>query len=97
MKINRLVLSLLVPQVAMVSVMAGAKPVSDDYINDSVRQKLAADQVVKGGAIEVEVREGAVILKGSVQDPKQKSKAERIARKVKGVKTVVNNIQIVHP
>jgi osmotically-inducible protein OsmY len=97
MKINRLVLSLLVPQVAVVSVMAGPKNVSDDYINDSIRQKLAADSVVKGGAIEVEVKDGAVTLKGKVQEPRQKSKAEKIAKKVAGVKSVVNSIQIEHP
>ena len=97
MTINRLALSLLVPQVAVVSVFAGYKNVSDDYVNDTIRQKLAADQVVKGGAIEVEVKDGAVTLKGKVQEPRQKAKAEKIAKKVHGVKSVVNDIQIEHP
>ncbi len=69
-------------------------PPNDNYISDSVREKLAADAVVKGGAIEVDVKDGVVTLRGKVHDTKQKSKAEALAKKVKGVKTVVNNIQI---
>ena len=59
-----------------------------------MRQKLAGDAVVKGGAIEVEVKDGVVTLKGRVQEQRQKSKAESLAKKVKGVKSVVNNLQI---
>jgi hyperosmotically inducible protein len=73
------------------------KPVTDDYLSDTIRTKLAADQVVKGGAIEVDVKNGAVILKGTVEDEKQKSKAEKIAKKVNGVKSVSNQIQLAHP
>ena len=94
---KRLALLLLVPQVAVVSSYAGYKNVSDDFINDTIKQKLAADQVVKGGAIVVDVKDGAVVLSGSVQEPKQKVKAEKIARKVGGVKSVANNIKIEHP
>ena len=74
---------------------ADKKPASDDFINDSVRKKLAGDAVVKGGAIDVEVKDGVVTLKGRVQEQRQKSKAESLAKKVKGVKSVVNNLQIV--
>jgi osmotically-inducible protein OsmY len=74
-----------------------APPATDDYITDSVRQKLAADQVVKGGAIDVEVKDGVVTLKGKVQEPKQKSKADKLAKKVRGVKSVVNDITIEKP
>lgn len=67
---------------------------NDNFLYDSIRTKLASDVVVKGGAIDVEVKDGVVTLKGRVQDPKQKTKAESLAKKVKGVKSVVNNIQI---
>ncbi|HVW83091.1 MAG TPA: BON domain-containing protein [Bryobacteraceae bacterium] len=97
MKPNRLLLSLLVPEVALVSAIAADKPVSDDYINDSVRQKLAADQVVKGGDLDVQVKDGVVTLNGKVREGKQKDKAERIAKKIRGVKSVVNNIKIEKP
>lgn len=68
---------------------------TDNFIYDTVREKLAGDAIVKGGAVDVEVKDGVVTLKGSVQEPKQKTRAESLARKVKGVKSVVNNIQIV--
>ena len=73
---------------------ADKPPTNDNYINDSVREKLASDGVVKGGAIEVDVKDGVVTLKGKVQEPKQKSRAESLTKKVKGVKSVVNNLQI---
>jgi hyperosmotically inducible protein len=75
----------------------GGPPISDDYISDVVRQKLAADQVVKGAAIDVQVKDGIVTLKGRVQEPKQKSKAGRLAKRVKGVKQVVDELTIEKP
>jgi hyperosmotically inducible protein len=73
-------------------------PVTDDTITDQVRIKLASDPVVKGGALQVEVKQGVVTLSGAVEQDKQKDKAEKIARKVKGVKQVVNNLEIkTHP
>jgi hyperosmotically inducible protein len=86
-----LAITLMLPVVAM----AADKPVSDDLIYDLVRQKLAGDSVVKGGALNVEVKNGAVTLSGSVQSDKQKDKAEHLAHKVKGVKSVVNQIKVV--
>jgi len=72
--------------------------VNDDTITDQVRIKLADDPLVKGGALTVEVKQGVVTLTGSVEQEKQKEKAERVARKVKGVKQVVNHIEIkTHP
>jgi len=91
---NRLILSLLVPQIAIVSAVAAEKPTTDDYISDSVRQKLAVDQVVKGGDLDVQVKDGVVTIGGKVHEQKQKDKAERLAKKVHGVKSVVNNIKI---
>lgn len=97
MKIRRIAAAIGIFLTLLATSFAAGKPVSDDYLNDSVRQKLAADSVVKGGAIDVEVKEGVVTLKGKVQEPKQKSKAEKVAKKVSGVKSVVNQIQIEHP
>jgi osmotically-inducible protein OsmY len=73
-------------------------PVTDDTITDQVRIKLASDPIVKGGALQVDVKQGVVTLSGAVELDKQKDKAEKIARKVKGVKQVVNNLEIkTHP
>jgi len=68
--------------------------ITDDTITDQVRIKLADDPVVKGGALIVEVKQGVVTLSGAVELDKQKEKAEKVARKVKGVKQVVNNLEI---
>jgi osmotically-inducible protein OsmY len=70
------------------------KPVSDDSIYDYVKRKLANDQVVKGGALEIDVKEGVVTLRGTVEAEQQRQKAERLAKKVKGVKKVINEIKV---
>ena len=74
--------------------LAADKPTTDAYIADQVQLKLATDQDVKGGGLKVDVKDGVVTISGQVQQEKQKSKATRIAKKVKGVKSVVNNISI---
>ena len=70
------------------------QPVSDDMIYNNVRIKLASDAVVKGGALEVDVKQGVVTVSGSVETEKQKDRAAKLARGVKGVKQVVNNITL---
>jgi len=75
--------------------LGAEKLTSDDAITDYVRRKLASDPVVKGGGIEVDVKQGVVTLRGSVQEQKQKDKATRLAKKVAGVKSVDNELQVV--
>lgn len=77
------------------SAFAAGKPVSDDTIYDYVKRRLANDPVVKGGALDIDVKQGVVTLKGAVEYEKQKTKAEKLAKKVNGVKQVVNQIQVV--
>ena len=77
-----------------VSFAKDPKPMTDDTITDQVRIKLAGDPIVKGGGLEVKVEKGVATLSGSVELPKQKDKAGAVARKVKGVKQVINNIEI---
>jgi hyperosmotically inducible protein len=62
-----------------------------------VRQRLAADALVKGGDLDVDVKDGVVTISGKVHEQKQKDKAERLAKKVNGVKSVVNKITIEKP
>jgi len=75
-------------------VLAKDKAVSDDQIYDQVKRKLANDPTVKGGALEVDVKDGVVTIKGSVDYEKQKVKAERLAKKVSGVKQVKNELAV---
>ena len=67
---------------------------NDDRIYDDVRRRLADDADVKGAAIEVTITKGAVTLKGRVHDEKARAKATRIAKKVKGVTTVDNQLKL---
>jgi osmotically-inducible protein OsmY len=97
MKLRRVLLPLLLVFTFISQVLAAGKPVSDDFLVDTIRAKLAADQVVKGGAINVDAKDGTVTLSGTVEEDKQKNKAEKIAKKVSGVKAVKNDIKIAHP
>jgi hyperosmotically inducible periplasmic protein len=74
--------------------LASDKVLTDDMIHDNVMIKLASDQVVKGGALTVDVKQGIVTLSGQVENSKQKDRATKVARSVKGVKQVVNNINL---
>ena len=68
--------------------------ITDDTISDAVRVKLAGDQLVGVLNLDVTVKQGVVTLAGSVDHSGLKSRAEKVARKVKGVKQVVNNIEV---
>ena len=70
----------------------GAK--ADGEIHDQVMIRLAGDQDVKGTGINVEVQDGVVTLTGKVESDKIRSKAEKIAKKVKGVKSVDNKLTV---
>ena len=71
-----------------------AQKESDDLIYDLVRRRLTSDPEVKGANLQVEVKDGAVTLKGVVPSEKAKSKAEKVTKKVKGVKSVSNQLQV---
>ena len=91
---SKLCAALLLVFVLAGTCLAKQYPITDDSITDQVRIKLANDVVVKGGALQVDVKQGVVTLAGSVEELKQKEKAERVAKKVKGVKQVINNITL---
>ena len=73
---------------------AWASQASDDKIYDQVRLKLVSDPDVKGGALDVQVKDGVVTLRGAVTSDRGKQKAERLAKRVKGVRSVVNELTI---
>ena len=70
---------------------------ADDRISDQVRMRLATDPDVKGGALDVTVKDGTVVIKGRVDTEKGKKKAEKLAKKVKGVKSVDNELTVGPP
>ncbi|MBV9265727.1 MAG: BON domain-containing protein [Acidobacteriaceae bacterium] len=71
---------------------------SDDRIYDQVRIKLTSDPDVKGGiGLDVTVKDGVVTLKGRVDTDKAKNRASKLAKKVKGVKEVENELTVGPP
>ncbi|MBI1898453.1 MAG: BON domain-containing protein [Acidobacteria bacterium] len=71
-----------------------AQQVSDDAIYDQVRLALARDRDLGRGRIDVKVNQGVVELHGSVKTEKARAKAVKVAKKVKGVQRVVNELRV---
>jgi osmotically-inducible protein OsmY len=70
------------------------KHTADDRIYDEVRRKLADDVDVKGAGLDVSVKDGIVTLSGKVHTERGKEKAEKIAKKIKGVSGVQNKLVV---
>jgi len=68
--------------------------VDDASITTSVKAKMVEDKNVDASAIKVETLNGEVMLSGFAKNPTEKNTAENIAMKVKGVKTVKNQIVV---
>jgi osmotically-inducible protein OsmY len=74
--------------------LAAAAKLSDDKIYDEVKLKLGMDTQVKGGGFTIDVKDGVVTLQGKVRAEKQKARAERLTKKVKGVVKVINKLVV---
>ncbi len=70
------------------------KKKSDDQIYDQVKMRLANDPDIKGGNLDVDVKSGVVTVKGRVDKERAHQKIERVAKKVKGVTSVVNQVKV---
>ena len=66
--------------------------VDDSVITTKVKSLLAQDDFLKSFEIGVETRKGIVQLSGFVDSQKAVDKAGEIARSVKGVQSVKNNL-----
>lgn len=88
-------LAALMAVVLLAGVVLAADPkLTDGAINDNVRIKLSADAEVKGGGLKVEVVQGVVTITGFADTQRQIDKATKIAKKVKGVKQVINKMSL---
>jgi hyperosmotically inducible periplasmic protein len=67
---------------------------SDSAVSARVKTALIEDGLVKGRQIDVDTQEGQVILSGVVESGLQENRALEIARGVKGVLSVKNNLQV---
>jgi len=66
----------------------------DDALVDQVRLQLTKDPIVNGGALAVDVKNAVVTIKGKVRTERARQKAEKLAKKVKGVKSVDNQLVV---
>jgi len=68
--------------------------VDDDSITTTVKTRLVEDKSVDAAAIQVETAQGNVVLAGVARSEIEKITVESIAIKVRGVKTVQNNVAV---
>jgi hyperosmotically inducible protein len=69
--------------------------VDDGNITTSVKTTLASDKLVTLTRVGVETNNGIVYLTGEVETADQTSRIGSLASEVKGVKKVVNNLQVI--
>jgi len=68
--------------------------IDDAGITTTVKAKLAAEKIATLTRIDVDTNQGVVALNGTVQTESMKVRAEQIARQVKGVRDVINNLRV---
>jgi hyperosmotically inducible protein len=68
--------------------------IDDASITAAVKAKLVTDKAANLTRVNVDTNNGTVYLIGSVDTAEQKTRAERLAWQAKGVKNVVNNLQV---
>ena len=68
--------------------------IDDASITTTVKARLVEDKTVDADAIQVETAQGNVVLSGVARTTLEKSTVENIAMKVRGVKSVQNNVAL---
>jgi len=66
----------------------------DSRLLEEVQNKFEAEKYLKGNDLKIQVKNGEVILEGTVVSPLQKNLAQETAAQVKGVVAVHNNIDL---
>lgn len=94
---KRLLAALALVSALLAPAAFGQKPSPDDRIYDQVRMRITTDPDVKGGALDVTVKDGSVTLKGRVDTERGKERATKLTKKVKGVKQVDNQLVVGPP
>jgi hyperosmotically inducible protein len=84
-------------QVETKVVPAAKELFNDANITATVKTKLAGDPAINALTVNVDTSHGQVTLSGKVALAEQKVEAEKVANKVDGVKSVVNQIQVTGP
>ncbi|MHB8810141.1 MAG: BON domain-containing protein [Desulfobulbaceae bacterium] len=68
--------------------------VDDSVITTKVKAAIFGDETLKSAEINVETFKGVVQLSGFVKQPADIARAEQVARSVKGVTSVKNDIHV---
>ncbi|HSI59351.1 MAG TPA: BON domain-containing protein [Ideonella sp.] len=68
--------------------------IDDTAITTAVKAKFVESKAVDASSISVETLEGTVMLSGFAKSSTEKASAESIARSVKGVKSVKNELAV---
>jgi osmotically-inducible protein OsmY len=68
--------------------------IDDSNTTTAVKAKLGQDKLSTLTRIDVDTNDGVVALNGTVESPDQRARAEQLAREVRGVKRVINNLQV---
>ncbi|HEY7204305.1 MAG TPA: BON domain-containing protein [Methylomirabilota bacterium] len=68
--------------------------IDDAGITAAVKSKLAAEKISTVTRIDVDTNRGVVALNGTVKSVTDRARVEELARQVKGVRDVVNNLRI---
>ena len=93
--VQRLFATFLVALVLWLAPAAAQKKAnSDDALVDQVRLQLTKDPIVNGGALTVDAKNGVVTIRGKVRTERARQKAEKLAKKVKGVKSIDNQLKV---
>jgi len=79
---------------AMTGETAGQN-IDDGTLTTSVKTSLAGERLNTLTRVGVETNNGIVVLTGEVETVAEKSRAGTVASQVKGVKQVVNNLQVI--
>jgi osmotically-inducible protein OsmY len=66
---------------------------TDALLEERISESLAEDLSVDATDIEVRVEDGHIVLGGQVSDAAHRERAERIARSLFGVRSLVNGIR----
>ena len=79
---------------AMTGETAGQN-IDDSTLTTSVKTSLAGERINTLTRVGVETNNGVVVLTGEVETAQEKSRAGTVASQVKGVKRVINNLQVI--
>jgi hypothetical protein len=100
--IHRLAILVVLLSVALVGCQTATGRTAGTVVDDgsttaAVKSKLVADRPANLTSVGVDTINGTVYLTGVVETPEQRMRAEQLAWETRGVRQIVNNIQVQRP